>query len=459
MHGRIIRDWNFWAEFFVIAVHAPPLVTFEVPLSSMSNTVVYHIETLACIFVSFRLYLLWRVVRDYNLSLMPKRHTVARFSGIQMDSSLALKRLLNGFQSFVFIGLLWMLTIVVLGYWYRLFEVTSCLLSSSKHEVCKEESAKVWNLYGKVFVKENDLYLQNSFWFMFVTSTTVGYGETVPGTHMGRTVGALATLLGINYASLLTAALSKAMAWQSEERAALNLCLREQARTNMQVQAATVISLWWRRKKSPSGLTLKQMHRLVIAKKAFSAAHKLALLDIEECADTQVKIDQLSADVKHIESASFAIVDKLWPPRTLGGGRSLLLQKKDRNGTAEMKESKNSIHAILTTQKSFELKVQKRVELAGAATRAANSLGALKAERAQVISMDRPKVRALHYITQMASWVRALHCIYTLVYKSTLSLLQTCLPHKKSISMPFVRGEPCAILLSYHDFQKWSSRI
>lgn len=107
---------------------------------------------------------------------------------------------------------------------------------------------------------------------------------------MGRTVSAIITLLGINYASLLTAALSNAMGWSSSERSALNLCLREQARTTMKVMAATVIQLWFRRKKSPVGLDSKQMQRLLMAKKQFYTAHTLSLLGIEDCADANSKV-------------------------------------------------------------------------------------------------------------------------------------------------------------------------
>lgn len=78
--------------------------------------------------------------------------------------------------------------------------MTSCLLETSTHPACDDPTAKRWVLYGNAFDKVNDIYFQNSVWFMFVTSTTCGYGEQVPTTHLGRTVAAIMTLLGINFA-------------------------------------------------------------------------------------------------------------------------------------------------------------------------------------------------------------------------------------------------------------------
>lgn len=70
--------------------------------------------------------------------------------------------------------------------------------------------------------------------------------------------------------------------------------------------------------------------------------------------DPVAQIDTLSSDVRHIESAAFGIVDKLWPRNAAGGGRSMLVGK---NVTNSEREQKKNYLALLTTQKSFDLKV------------------------------------------------------------------------------------------------------
>lgn len=68
------------------------------------QTVVHRIETIACVLYTFRLYLLWRCIRDSTLEKLPRRHTVARFTGVTMGSGLAVKRILKGFSSVPAIG-------------------------------------------------------------------------------------------------------------------------------------------------------------------------------------------------------------------------------------------------------------------------------------------------------------------------------------------------------------------
>jgi len=388
---KVLAEPRFWAEFILIAAHLPPFITFEVAFSSMGNAVVYRIETLATIFVSLRLYLLWRCTRDWNLSQMPKRHTVARFTRVQMNSGLALKRLLSGFKSVFFIGVIWCFTLAVLGYWYRLFESTACKFDYSTHEICDTEEAQYWTLFGTTFRKENDLYLQNSLWFMFVTSTTVGYGETVPGTHMGRTVAATVTLLGINYCSLLTAALSNALSWSPEEKSALNLCNREQARGRVQETAAAVLGLWWRRR-CQGWLTKKQRAKLDKMKRVFQSTAKVANMDIEDCADSSVKIDAMSQNARHAESAVFAIFEKLWPAEEEETDTNLAAKfatMKTGNEKVDIWREQNetrmraaAIRYRLAKQQSFVSKVMARVEKAGTklAKERADLVGMLEAD-------------------------------------------------------------------------------
>lgn len=58
--------------------------------------------------------------------------------------------------------------------------------------------------------------------------------------------------------------------------------------------AATVLGLWWRKRQK--GLTDKDQDRLQRSKRIFLRNLEVSVLDIEDCADFSVKIDQLAVN-------------------------------------------------------------------------------------------------------------------------------------------------------------------
>lgn len=50
--------------------------------------------------------------------------------------------------------------------------------------------------------------LQDGLWLAFTTAATVGYGDTVPQTHVGRAFAVVVVLLGLAVLSLVTASLA-----------------------------------------------------------------------------------------------------------------------------------------------------------------------------------------------------------------------------------------------------------
>ncbi|KAJ1479589.1 hypothetical protein T484DRAFT_1813629, partial [Baffinella frigidus] len=77
------------------------------------------------------------------------------------------------------------------------------------------------------FEKVNDLHVANACWFIFVTMTTIGYGDIAPSTHVGRFVAVIAAQVGIILVSLITAALANLMKYDTSEQSAMVIIGRE----------------------------------------------------------------------------------------------------------------------------------------------------------------------------------------------------------------------------------------
>ena len=68
----------------------------------------------------------------------------------------------------------------------------------------------VTGLLMTVIDERNFPSVGDGLWWAVQTVTTVGYGDTVPGTSAGRTLAAIVMLLGIGFITVITAAITSA---------------------------------------------------------------------------------------------------------------------------------------------------------------------------------------------------------------------------------------------------------
>lgn len=323
---------SLWIEVFVCVVHLPPLISFAWETNSMGNIIVYQAETIFCIANSCRLYLFWRVIRFRVLKRLPKRHTVARCTSVRFNNLFALKILLNGDAGVQSIGIIWCLGVFIMAYWYRSAELTSCQFASKvtnatwvgrigsspvnwegpHHAMpgCLEEAASVWVIYGHQELTVNDYNMWNALWCLFITTATVGYGDYVPKTHAGRFTCAAAAIFGIVNAALLTAALCNGVQWSAEESAAVRLFEREEARSALGPAAASLIVMWWRKKRQ-SVQSNEFLARLLAVRMRFQTIKKVAMVEMDDCVDHKTRVDQLAKMAKYVEMACTEIGSKI----------------------------------------------------------------------------------------------------------------------------------------------------
>jgi hypothetical protein len=196
-----------------------------------------------------------------------------------------------------------------------------------------------WTKYdGQVYTKRNDVYLWNSCWFVFISMTTVGFGDVTPTTHAGRFMAVVSGFLGIVIVSLITASLANLLKFTSSEELGLNMIRRERARVLMEGAAAEIIRLWWLRHRRGAGRTLEaprkerggrrgvqDVEHIFKVKRAFQALHAQAHLEVDRqgTGPTLAKLDDVVTSIElHLAHLARNVLDdgpaKHPAPLTLG---------------------------------------------------------------------------------------------------------------------------------------------
>jgi Ion channel len=92
--------------------------------------------------------------------------------------------------------------------------------------------------------------LTNSIWNVFITMTTVGYGDIYPKTSMGRVIGIVVALWGLFLVSIFTVTLSNLFTFSTGELKAFGLGERLKMKDSLRVSAANVLGSSFKAKKT-----------------------------------------------------------------------------------------------------------------------------------------------------------------------------------------------------------------
>ena len=233
LYDVMTRQPLFWAEVLVCGLHCPPGISTEFSTETFDNIIVYRAETLGALINTLRAYLLWKYFRDRKFLSMPKKHLIAGFTGAETNSVYAIKIMLRGATGLLTIAVMWFSSIIMIAYWYRAAEITACSLNTTLHPKCQLERAHTWSLYGSEFHHNNEVFLWDAIWLMFISTLTIGYGDIAPTTHYGRVCVTVIVAVGMLLATLLTGSLTYLLEWSEEEFTTLRLLEREKARVLM----------------------------------------------------------------------------------------------------------------------------------------------------------------------------------------------------------------------------------
>jgi potassium intermediate/small conductance calcium-activated channel subfamily N protein 2 len=104
---------------------------------------------------------------------------------------------------------------------------------------------------------QNWRYHWNALWCIFVSMTTVGYGDFYPKTHLGRFVTIIACLVGIYCVSMMMVFMTKESYLNDSELKAYNLITRIRLRKQIRNMQSKMIHHAFRKK-----LLLNEKHKL-----------------------------------------------------------------------------------------------------------------------------------------------------------------------------------------------------
>jgi len=210
---------TFWIELFVCIWHNPPNLSFEWGYYNKDFFMAYRSECILSVITSFKLYTLWRVLRDFYLRDLPNRHTISTMVQVQIGSGFAFKRMLRGSSALYTLPLLSSFVIMLGSYWVRSAEISSCRFRYSELPECRTD-AGIYFMKDGAYDKDDPLTLQRNnmlfrdyMWGMAITFMTVGFGDFVALTYVGRIVSVIVALMGIITSATLTSSLAKAVAW------------------------------------------------------------------------------------------------------------------------------------------------------------------------------------------------------------------------------------------------------
>jgi potassium intermediate/small conductance calcium-activated channel subfamily N protein 2 len=95
--------------------------------------------------------------------------------------------------------------------------------------ICFGFSTRIFELYyweSQPILSQDWRYIWNALWCVFVSMTTVGYGDYYPNTHFGRAIVVLACIIGLYFVSMLMVFMTQESILNESEQKAYKLITR-----------------------------------------------------------------------------------------------------------------------------------------------------------------------------------------------------------------------------------------
>lgn len=180
-------------EIFLTVLVIPPYIDYAFDISMLGFTMSYSMSAVFTFFSMVKLYVIVRLFGHYTEYTQAKAETICSKHGILANAFFALKCYVQD-SPFTGIGM---------------FFFGMSLFSSIALKLCEEPSRKY---FGQDDITESSLSaLWDNLWAIFYTTTTIGYGNIYPYTHLGRGICIVACILGNMYLGMLVVTIHQRM--------------------------------------------------------------------------------------------------------------------------------------------------------------------------------------------------------------------------------------------------------
>jgi hypothetical protein len=210
-------------EILIHSFFSPPGIDYRFTVNTLGYEIEYSLDDILTILALFRLYTLLRLFGHHSIYTQKTAETVCERNGESADSIFALKSFIQD-SPFLGIGIVFISLSLFSAVVMRIFE---------RPEIVSD---------GKP-IPSNLSELSDNLWVIFFTTTTVGYGNIYPITHMGRLTCILACIFGNMYLGMLVVAINQKMDHSDSENLSYAWIYRHYVKNNTKKHALKSIRL------------------------------------------------------------------------------------------------------------------------------------------------------------------------------------------------------------------------
>ncbi|OMJ76449.1 hypothetical protein SteCoe_24192 [Stentor coeruleus] len=178
-------------EIIFTLVVIPPYVDWTFDIQMLGFTVEYSLSTVLTFVSMIKLYVVVRLFGHYTEYTQEKAEIICSKHAVSANAFFALKCYIKN-SPFIGIGS---------------FFFTMSIFSSLAMKLCEEPDRLIDDEYTGSTLSA----FWDDMWVIFYTTTTIGYGNIYPFTHLGRVICILACILGNMYLGMLVVSINRKM--------------------------------------------------------------------------------------------------------------------------------------------------------------------------------------------------------------------------------------------------------